>query len=216
MPTWAVVVAVLSALGVVAYVTSWAVAGVWTPGYDATRQAISELFAQDAPTGPRTLVATALVATGVGLVAYAPALHRGLPGVGLAGPLAVAVSGVATVGVALAPCSAGCPGFGTTASDSAHTLTAGVGYLTLIVAPLLFARRVRPELPRFATVSSVIGAVALVGFAVRYGGLVTAAGGLQQRVMNTVADLWYVLAAVVIVARWRRARRSGQPPSGTA
>lgn len=210
IPRWAVVVSALGAAGVVAYVTAWAVAGVLTPGYDPRRQAISELFALEAPTGPRLLLIAALVVTGVLLVAMGPALHRGLPGEGLAGPVLTSLSGIGTVAVALAPCSDGCPGFGTSLTDSLHTLTAAFGYLTLIAAPLAFAVRLRPHLPWFAAVSAVLGGVASIGFVLRYGGVVPSMPGLQQRILNTTADVWYVIAALVVVERARTRRPEGR------
>lgn len=211
-------VAVAGALGVLAYISAWAVAGALTPSYDPLQQAISELFARGAPAGPRWLVAGALMATGVLLAAMGPALHHGLPGRGMAGPVLTSLSGAGTVAVALAPCSDGCPGFGSSLTDSLHTLTAAFGYLTLLAAPIAFAWRLRHHLPRIAAVSALLGGIAAVGFALRYGGVVPAVPGLQQRVMNTVADLWYVLAAGVVVhrrrrARWRHVPSPPHPPS---
>lgn len=176
-----------------------------TPGYEATQQAISELFATGAPPTPRWLVAGSLVVTGVLLAIVGPALHRGLPGDGLAGPVLASVSGVATIAVAAFPCTDGCPGYGTSVTDSMHTLAAGVGYLALITAPIAFGLRLRGHDDRLARVSIAVGTLAVVGFVVRYGGLYLPYGGLQQRVMNTLADAWYVLAAVVVVRRWRGA-----------
>ena len=111
-----------------------------------------------------------------------------------------------TVGAAVLPCTEGCPGYGTTFTDSMHTLTAGVGYLALISAPVAFGLRLRGHDDRFARVSIAVGTLAIVAFVVRYGGLYLPYGGLQQRVMNTLADAWYVVAAVVVVRRWRGAR----------
>lgn len=201
VPRWAVGVAVAGAVGVLVYVASWAVAGVLTPGYDPAHQAISELFALQSPRVPRLLLTVSLVLTGGLLVAAGPALHRGLPGRGLVGPVLASLAGVGTVAVALAPCSQGCPGFGATPTDSWHTVTAGSGYLAFVAAPLAFAVRVRVHLPGFARLSVLLGGFALVAFVVRYGGLLGPLPGVQQRTMNTVADLWYVVAAVVVVQR---------------
>ena len=194
------------AVGVVAYVTSWAVAGWWTPNYDPRRQAISELFAIGAPTGPRVLLTVALVATGALLVAFGPALDRLLPGTGRGAPVATMVSGVATMLVPAFPCTAGCPGFGTTTTDSLHLVAAATGYTALILTPLLVARRVRGHDPALARLSVVLGTVAAVGFAVGATAQLQDVGGWIQRGYNTVADAWYV------VAGWWLAR--GTSPGG--
>ena len=209
VPRWVGVVAVLGILGVGFYVSSWIVAGFVTPGYDPWRQAISETFAVGAPAA--TLVEVALLASGAGLVLMGPALHRGLPGRGILGPASATVSGVATVLVALHPCSAGCPGFGASPADSLHVVLAGVGYLTLILAPLACAWRVRAQDPRFARWSALLGGLALAGFSLRHLGGLDPLPGTQQRVFNTVADAWYVLAAVVLL---RRSRTTPGPDGG--
>lgn len=204
VPRWAAAVAVAGAVGVVLYVGSWFAAGLLIPGFDPLRQAISETFATGVPDGPRLLVQTALAVSGVLTLAAAPALHRGLAGDGLTGPVLVAISGVFTVAVALAPCSAAdCPGAATSTVDRVHTVTAAIGYLTLITAPLAFGVRLRDRRPRFAVLSFALGGIAVTGFVLRYGGVIDLLPGLQQRVMNTVADLWYVAAAVEVVRRRR-------------
>lgn len=225
-PGWTRVAAVLGAAGVLGYVLSWGAAGVLYEGYDPLRQAISELFARGAPAVPSWLLRGALVVTGILLVPLAAALHRGLPGTGWAGPVSAALSGVLTVAVAFFPCTAGCPGAGATVTDTAHALTAGGAYLTLIAAPLLFAWRLRGHDDRFAGVSAILGALALAGFLAHASGVADGLAGLQQRVFNTVADAWYVLAAVRVLrgvapcrpgtARPRRsaAGRRGQERSG--
>lgn len=207
VPTWAAVTAAVGAAGVVVYVGSWVAAGFLTPEYDPFQQAISELFAHGAPALPRWLVTGSLGLTGVLLTVAGPALDRGLPGEGRLGPVLTTLSGIGTVGVAVFPCSDGCPGFGTSLTDTMHTVTAGVSYGALITAPVAFGRRLRGHDDRFAAVSTLLGGLAIAGFVVRYGGLAGPYGGLQQRVMNTLADAWYVLAGVAVVRRWRRARR---------
>lgn len=208
VPRWAAVLAVAGAAGVLFYIASWAAAGVLIPGFDPLRQAISESFATGVPDGPRRLVQAALLVSGLLTLAAAPAFHRGLPGEGLTGPVLMAISGVFTFAVALAPCSAAtCPGAATSAIDRVHTVTAAIGYLTLITAPVAFAVRMRHDRPRFAALSAVMGGLAIVGFTLRYGGVIDALPGLQQRIFNTIADLWYVAAAVAIVRRRRTVPR---------
>lgn len=206
--------ALLTALGVVAYVGSWFVAGLWTPGYDARRQAISELFAIGAPTGPRVLVSAALVLTGALLMAFGPALDRLLPGHGRAPSIATMVSGAATMLIPAVPCTAGCPGFGTTTTDSLHLVAAATGYVALIATPLLVARRVGDHDPVLARVSLVLGLVAAAGFVVGATAQLQDVGGWIQRGYNTVADAWYVVVGVWLTRR--SAPRHDDVASGAA
>ncbi len=219
VPTWARAAAWAGLLGVVAYVVAWWVAGAVQPAYDASEQAISELFAVDAPSPWRPLLVAGLVISGIAMMLLAPALHRCLPGRGRTGPALVALSGLGTVAVAAAPCSPGCPGAGATTTDTAHAAAAALAYGALVCAPLVVAWRVRVADRRLATWSLALGGLAVAGLLVHYLGVVDAAPGFQQRAFNTIADLWYVLVAVRLLraprspARWAqdlpgRSRRS--------
>jgi hypothetical protein len=196
-------VAVAGALGVVFYVAAWAVAGARWRGYDPATQAISELFARGAPPDSAHLLVGALVVTGLLLPPFAFALHLGLPGDGLAAPLAASFSGLCTVAIVAFPCTAGCPGFGSSFTDSMHTLVAGAGYIALVTVPLIFGVRTRSEEPGFARLSFVLGGFATAGFVLYTLGVVDGAAGLAQRTFNTTADLWYVLAAGMVIRRTR-------------
>lgn len=194
--------AVFGILGVVFYVVAWAVAGALIPAYDPLNQAISETFAIGAPTGPATLVRASLVVSGIALIAFAWALDRGLPGEGRAGPGVCAASGVLTMLVVAVPCTEGCPGGAASLTDVLHPIVAGGGYLALMLTPLLIAVRVRHHARTFARWSVVIGGVALLGLVVRNAGF-DVLPGLQQRVFNTVADLWFVVAGAHLIRRVR-------------
>lgn len=190
------VIALLTGVGVVMYVGSWLVAGLWRAGYDPMTQAISELFEIGGQSGPRMLMVVALAVTGVMLMAFGPALHTLAPGHGLAAPVASVVAGVGTLLVPVFPCTAGCPGFGTTTTDSLHLVAAATGYIALIATPLLTAWRVRDHDRGFARWSTILGGVALVGFLIGATAEFVSVGGLIQRGYNTVADLWFVLAGL--------------------
>jgi hypothetical protein len=194
--------------GLAAYVGGWLVAGLVRDGYDPFEQAISELFALGSPWSSRGWVVAGLLLSGVALMVFGPALHRGLPGRGRLGPALVVVAGVFTLLVVAAPCSAGCPGTGTAWNDTAHTITAGVGYLALVLAPLAFAWRLRHVAPGLSAGSLAIGGVALAAFAIRYLGVIPQWPGFQQRVFNTLADLWYLVAAVWLLRTGPRGRRA--------
>lgn len=195
------VAAIAAIVGLGTYIGGWFIAGRVRAGYDPREQAISELFELAAPWSSRGWVVAGLLLSGVALIAFGPALDRGLPGTGRLGPLLVVTSGVFTVLVVGAPCSPGCPGTGTAWNDTAHTITAGVGYVSLVLAPLAFAWRLRAVAPRLAAWSLVIGGLAVTGFAVRYLGVVPRWAGAQQRLFNTVADLWYLGVAVHLLRR---------------
>jgi hypothetical membrane protein len=191
-------------LGVSWYVVGWFVAGWIRPGYDPWQQAISELFELGAPEPGRTLLVLGLVVSGVALVAFGLAMHRGLPGRGIAAPVVAALSGVMTVLVAVVPCTPGCPGLGASATDTGHVVVAGTGYVALMLAPLLAAWRVRAHDRALWWWSVLLGGGALLGFLVRNLAGVDVYAGLQQRVFNTLADLWYVVVGVWLLRRWPR------------
>lgn len=187
-----------------AYVASWSVAGALRAGYDPSEQAISELFALGAPTGPRALVIAGLAVSGLAFLALAPALDRALPGRGRLGPVLVALAGVGTLAIIAAPCTAGCPGAGTTSTDTWHVVWAAVGYGGLTTAPLAVAWRIRstdPALARWSWGIGGLGAVLLVGYVSGWSPLPS---GTHQRTFNTVADVWYLLVSVSILTSGRR------------
>lgn len=210
VPRHAASVAIIGVIGVLAYIAAWAVGGVVWDEYDPMRQAISELFAIGAPTATRAPLSVGLVASGLGLVAFGWALDVGLPGRSRLGPALAVLSGLMTVAVVFFPCTAGCPGFGSTVTDTMHVVTAGTGYVALMLAPLAVGRRVRHLLPGLARASWILGGGALALFLARTAGLAPELSGLQQRVFNTTADAWYLVAAVVIVRR----SRAGSPGRG--
>jgi hypothetical protein len=194
---------------VTVYVLGWLVAGRVRDGYDPSQQAISELFELGAPWPSRGLVVLGLVLSGVAFLLLAPVLHLRLPGEGRLGPGLVAVAGIGTLGVIVAPCSPGCPGAATTPFDLWHTVAAGVGYGALVLAPLAFAWRLRSEERSLAVWSVVIGGVAGALFVAYLGGSFDAAPGFAQRVFNTLADAWYVLIVVWLLRRDRRPSGAG-------
>lgn len=192
---------VLTIVGVLAYVVTWAVLGAVREGYDPVHQAISELFDLGAPAWQRRTLAGVLLVTGVALLPVGPVLDRNLPGRGRLGPALAVLAGVGTAAVAFFPCTAGCPGFGTTTTDTMHVLLAVGGYVGLVTAPVAFAWRLRNTAWRdLALAGLVLGGIATLGFLARNLG-VEVHGGLQQRIFNTLADAWYVVAAVVVLRR---------------
>lgn len=189
-------IAVAAVAALAWYVTAWAVGGAIEDGYVPSQQAISELFDHAASPLPRALLVTGLLASAVALVAFGVLLHRRLPGRSRAGPAAIVGSGIATGLIVAFPCTAGCPGLGTTWTDTGHGILATVGYGLLVLAPLLVGWRVRAWLPRLATWSFLLGGAAAAVFLANRVGLLGLDAGAAQRVFNTTADAWYVVAAV--------------------
>lgn len=205
------VLMLLTIVGVLTYVVTWAVLGVAAPDYDPLRQAISELFDLGAPDWQRFTLAGVLLVTGVALLPVGPVFDRLMPGRGRLGPFLAVLAGLGTMSVAFFPCTAGCPGAGTTFTDTMHTILAGGGYVGLILAPLAFARRLWDTSWRdLAVAGLVLGGAATLGFVVRH--LVDVPlGGLQQRIFNTLADAWYVLAAAIVLRRGQAASVDSTP-----
>ncbi len=201
-------------VAVMLYIAGWVVAGHVREGYRPTEQAISELFEIGAPWASRGVLTLGLALSGVAFLLLAPALHRALPGHGRAGPALLLLAGLGTLGVLAAPCSPGCPGFGTTTTDTWHVITAGVGYGALASAPLAFAWRLRDAAPVVARWSVLLGVASVALFVVHLTGIVPVATGLQQRVFNTVADAWYVLITVHLLRVDQRRRSSRRRPAG--
>lgn len=187
------------------YVATWAVLGATRAGYDPVSQAISELGEQGAATAPG--MSAGFVAFGVLAVPFALALRRTLPGDALAPAAAAVICGVTTVGAAMFPCSPGCPGIGASATDTGHALTAVTGYLALMATPLLTgcvlwtAGGAWQIFARWSVAAGAVGAVLMLLWALEVFGT---AGGAAQRIFNTLADVWWLSAGLVVLRPPRR------------
>lgn len=202
-------------VGPVAYVAIWAMAGMVTPDYDPVSQAISELGAVGAPT--RGAMSTGFVVFGLLALPFAVALRRGLPGDGRPAAASAVVCGLATVGAAVFPCTAGCPGPGATMTDTGHSVVAVVGYLALMATPLLVARQLRGQdrwrgFARWSLACGLVGSALMAAWAL---GLFGAAGGAAQRTFNTLADVWWASAGLVLLAGGGGGDRRSPPAADT-
>lgn len=188
-------------VGPVLYVGAWAVAGAVTEGYSPVRDAISELGALGAPT--RAAMSAGFVVFGLLALPFAAALADTLPGRARGVRTATVVCGLATIGAAVFPCSPGCPGPGSTPTDTGHSVVATVGYLALMATPLLTARATwrRPGWHPVALASAAAGVLGTLGMVAWALGLGGDAGGLLQRGFNTLVDVWWVAAGVLLVRR---------------
>ncbi|WP_341250032.1 DUF998 domain-containing protein [Euzebya pacifica] len=197
-------------LGPIVYVTTWAVAGALRNGYSPTRDAISELGELGASTAPA--MTAAFVLFGLSALPFARVADR-LPGAGRLLQVAIVVTGVATAGAGVFPCSAGCPGPGSSFTDNGHSVVATVGYIALMACPLLSGRAaIHAGARRFGWTSVALGAVGVLGMTAWVLGLAgDAHGGLLQRGFNTVADVWWVMAGVVLLTGTASARNTRTP-----
>lgn len=190
-------------LGPTLYVATWAVAGAVRPGYDPVRQAISELAEVGSATQP--WMTAAFVLFGLTAFPFAATLRRALPGDTRPIVVTVVVCGLATMAAGLFPCTQGCPGpGGGSLTDDGHAVAAIVGYLTLMAAPgltgvlLLRADRSWRTFAIWSLAAAAVGSAAMLLWVL---GAFGAAGGAGQRAFNTLADVWWVTAAVVALRR---------------
>ena len=173
-------------VGPVAFVGTWALAGVVTQGYSTVDDAISDLAAVGAST--RVAMTIGFVGFGLGLIAFGFALRATIDG--RAWTAAVA-TGSCTIGVAATP-------LGGWAGDTVHAIFAGVGYCTIVALPLLastsFDRRGRRGWALVSRLTAAAAAFCLVA------STLGPVHGLWQRVGLTVADVWIVLMALALAA----------------
>ena len=183
--------ALCGVLGPAAFVSAWVVGGAVTDGYDATREAISQLAREGAVTQP--LMTAGLVVFGLLIPVWAFALARVLDEPRLR--VSVTVAGLATIAVAVFPLTReqGQP------QDVAHAVSAGVGYVAMAVSPLLGAVALRRRgLGRAAALSATVGVVSAGALVAS---VTTEFGGGFQRLGLTVVDAWYVAVAVWVLRR---------------
>jgi hypothetical membrane protein len=172
-----------------AFIAAWAIAGARTPGYEPLRDAISRTAEAGAP--QRHVMNAGFVTYAAGSAVGAIALRRAIPGPAW---IAGAVNGVATLGVALTPLEH------SSTLDTAHTITATTGYVSLALTPLLAARPLADAGHRRAAAASVAtGAVVAACLAAT---AVTERSGLPQRLGLTTGDLWLIATGAAILSGW--------------
>lgn len=188
--------ALAGVVGVLGFVTAWAVRGATRPHYSSIDDAISQLAAADAP--GRNWMTAGFVAFGIGAPLYSLALRRALPGRAW---MTAAATGLCTLGVAAAPLGD---------ADTGHFVAALAGYVTLSATPLLasrdFRRAGRREWANWSVAAGVASALFLI---MSTGG---DRHGLAQRLGLGATDLWIVCTALVM---WRSGTLLGGHRSGT-
>lgn len=173
-------------IGPTAFVAAWAL-GAFANDRDlsAVDDAISQLAHVDSNT--RWLMTAGLVTFGVGVGMFAAATRSLL---GNATAWALGATALSTLVVAALPLGA------SDTVDRLHAVAAGVGYVTLAVAPLAASaslhRLGHRRLARMGGISSTVAALSLAT------SLTSAPTGLFQRIGLTAVDLWLVAVAFMI------------------
>lgn len=179
--------------GPLAFILSWVVAGTLRDGYDPVNDAISRLAETGAP--QRWIVTAGMISFGIATLIFAR---------GPAGDTTpttrwfLVAAGFSSFAVAAFPCTAGCPGVGSTAVDTAHVIAAGVHYVALTSAPLSIwaARHHERGYPRFCLILGGAAGVALISQAMGIG-----PNGLMQRIGLSLNDAWMIATAVMLSRR---------------
>lgn len=177
-------------VGPALFLVAWATAGTRTQGYSLVEQAISELAGVHAPT--RWLMSAGFACFGVAVLAFSVALRETLGGRAW---LACAVTGAATLGAGAFALDA------SPTIDLVHVAFAGIGYVSLALAPMLAAQPLAARGHRRAAIASrLVGA--LVGACLLATALVSA-DGLLQRTGLTLGHAWLAACAVAIIRAGR-------------
>ena len=183
MPWWALVSSVVAP---VAMIGGWTLAQRLQPSFDPVRDTISDL----ATAG---MVAPWVMGTGLALTGVAHCVTAsGLHGVPRVGRFLLALGGVATLAVALAPSDA---------HPQLHRISAAVGFGALALWPAFSAMRggTGPLSPKVAVPASLV-LLALVAVFVAELAQITpddgAATGLAERVVAGAQSLWPLVVVV--------------------
>ena len=183
--------AIAGIVGPVLYTITWLVLGFLEPAYSHTQDPISNLSAIGASFA---LVMTIVIFIfAILIVMFAYGLQRGLPPGFWGGPLALVITGVGYVGIALAPLNLADPG----EPNILHTISATVTVFAMMLAPVLTFPRLRKD-PGWRNLSGYSIASTVVAFAFMViASLPTFAdwAGLMQRLVLAVFIVWMVVIA---------------------
>jgi len=203
VPRWAVICAALSPVLLTA---AYLVAGTLQPSsYDPIRQTISAMAGYTATdrwimNGGIILVGGCYLLTAAGLTALRPPAR-----------VLLAIAGLAGIGIAASPESAGGP-------SPQHLACAALGALTITIWPACTARRASP-LPPILTTSAAAAATLVFAALLSWLFLETRDGsalGLAERLTTSVQTCWPAVVAISLHRTRARARRQQESRSGPA
>jgi hypothetical protein len=194
--------------GPVAFTAAWVAGTLRQTGYSVAEEHLSGLAAPDAR-NPQIMI-TGFLALGACTFAFASALEEALGGRGRAGlaPALIRTAGLGTVAAGLLRRDRmllHAPGGVTGQSwhNHAHDLAGGVGYASLLVVPLLLARRFRDdpewEALRAPAIATTIGSATLLGLFLSPA--MARWGGIIQRVIATFPLGMMAALAVKLLGR---------------
>ncbi len=185
-------------VGPMAFTVAWAIGGaVDDRQLSPIDDAISQLAHVESST--RALMTAGFVAFGVGVGLFALAVRRRL---GAATSAWLTATAASTIAVALLPLGA------SGSIDRLHGVAAGIGYVTLVAAPLSARRALErlgaARLARAGVAAAVVAATSLAA------SLTVGPAGGFQRLGLTAVDVWIVAVATLVVTR--QLRRQGRHP----
>ena len=190
VPWWALVSAVVAP---VAMIGGWTLAQRLQPSFDSVRDTISDLATAQ-------MVAPWVMGTGLALTGVAHCVTAsGLRGVPRAGRVLLALGGVATLAVALAPSDA---------HPHLHTISAAVGFGALALWPAFSARRgaAGPLSPKVAVPVSLVLLILVAVFVAELAQVTPddgAATGLAERLLAGAQSVWPLVVVVALRQGWR-------------
>ncbi len=173
-------------VGPTAFVAAWSIGAFANDRQlSAVDDAISQLAHVESNT--RWLMTAGFIAFGVGVGLFAVAVR---PVLGTATSAWLGATAASTLAVAALPLGA------SETVDRLHGIAAGIGYITLIGAPLAARRPLEGLgaglLARAGVATAAISAVSLVA------SLTVGPTGLFQRIGLTVVDVWIVVVAMLV------------------
>ena len=178
--------------------------GTLRPGYSHFAQYISELGERGSST-ELLMRYSAFVPTGLMHIAFAGTLALAFRGsrLGVLAAILLGLNGLARIGAGFFPCEVGCEGTGSL-GQRMHSLSAGVGFLALVVSAVLWSvvfRRTR-DMQSFAAYSEASGALGLAFLLLMiWSAEQGSARGLFERLSSGVLSLWILVFALRLQRR---------------
>lgn len=138
--SWLRVAAILEIAAMAVFALLVGILAALRPSYSHVAQTISALGELGQPNA--SIQTVNFIVLGAPTIAFAFALHRGMPAGSLLGPALVALFGVGAIGAGLFPCLP-CEFSSFTWENTTHGIAAGIAFVAIMPAPFLLSRRMR-------------------------------------------------------------------------
>jgi len=178
------------------------------PDYSQARQIVSELGAQGAPLATLFNL-IGLILAGCLTILYASSLYKTYPSsrTTLAAAALLGINGLGSLIAGFIPCDPGCPAENMSPNMQLHILAGVVAMLSGVIAPLIFGTRIfrthsRDKMAIMSLVFGLMGVLAFIVLSMPW--IYYPYGGLVQRIVFIISDLWIFTSAVVA---WRKSHR---------